>query len=236
MLNEKPVISNQHGALAMAFVPYFYAAFQSSEWHISLLFFGIAWLFLYLFSYPFFMLFSKKPTAKNKRWAVIYFILSLCFASPVLFSQPEVLLFVLPLLPLGLVQFYFAKQKNERHLLNDIAGILTFGVVGMATYYLSTQAVDFAFLVHPTLFFIATTFYVKSLTRERKNPLYIELSIGIHLALSLIYLFANENAIFTAYLFALARAIIVPTLGWNVKKVGMFEFLMIVIFLMALIW
>ena len=235
MLNEKPVISNQHGALAMAFVPYFYAVFQSPKWHISLLFFGIAWLFLYLFSYPFFMLFSKKPTAKNKRWAVIYFILSLCFTSPILLSQPSVLLFALPLLPLGLVQFYFAKQHNERHLLNDIAGILTFGVVGMATYYLSMQAVNFVFLIHPTLFFIATTFYVKRLAREGKKPLYAELSIGIHLGLSLIYLFTNENAIFTAYLFALARAIIVPTLGWNVKKVGMFEFLTIMIFLATLV-
>lgn len=234
MLNEKPVISNQHGALAMAFLPYFYAVIQAKEYNWSLLLFGIAWLFLYLFSYPFFMLFSKKPTAKNKRWAVIYFILSLGFASPVLLSQPLVLLFALPLLPLGLVQFYFAKQRNERHLLNDIAGILTFGVVGMATYYLSMQAVDFVFLIHPTLFFIATTFYIKSLARERKKPLYAELSIGMHLGLSLIYLFTNENAIFTAYLFALARAIIVPTLGWNVKKVGMFEFLTILIFLAAL--
>lgn len=236
MLNEKPVISNQHGALAMAFLPYFYAVFKVPHWHYTLLFFGIAWFFLYLFSYPFFMLFSKKPTDKNKRWATIYFVLSLCFSSPVLISQPQILLFTLPLLPLGLVQFYYAKQRNERHLLNDTAGILTFGVVGMATYYLSTQAVDFSFLIQPTLFFIATTFYVKSLARERKNPLYAELSISIHLVLSLIYLFANENAIFTAYLFALARAIIVPILGWNVKKVGMFEFLTIVIFLVALVW
>lgn len=235
MLNEKPVISNQHGALAMAFVPYFYAVFQSPQFHTSLIFFGISWLFLYLFSYPFFQLFSKKTTTKNKHWAIIYFTLSLCFSLPVLTSQPSVLFFVLPFVPLGVIQFYFAKQRNERHLLNDIAGILTFGMVGMATYYLSTQAVDFAFLIHPTLFFIATTFYVKSLARERKNPLYMEFSIGIHLVLSLVYLFANEDVIFTAYLFALARAVIIPTLGWNVKKVGMFEFFTIIIFLLSLI-
>lgn len=170
------------------------------------------------FSYPFFMLFSRKPTHKNKRWVIIYFILSLCFSLPVPTSQLYVLFFVIPLVSLGLIQFYFAKQRNERHLLNDIAGILTLGVVGMATYYLSTQEVDFSFLIHPTLFFIVTTFYVKSLARERKNPLYMEFSIGIHLVLSLVYLFANEGVIFTAYLFALARAVIIPILGWNVKK------------------
>ena len=221
MLNEKPVISNQHGALAMAFLPYFYAVIQAKEYNWQLFLFGIAWLFLYLFSYPFFQLFSKKPSTKNQRWAAIYFVLSLIFALPVLIISP---------------QFYFAKKRDERHLLNDNAGILTFGVAGMATYYLAMQAVDFAFLIHPTLFFIATTFYVKSLARERKNPLYVELSIGIHLVLSLVYLLLGEDAIFVAYLFALARAIIVPTLGWNVKKVGMFEFLTIVIFLISLVW
>ena len=234
MLNEKPVISNQHGALAMAFLPYFYAVIQAKEYNWSLFLFGLAWLFLYLFSYPFFQLFSKKPTSKNQRWAIIYFVLSLIFALPVMIILPQVLLFVLPLLPLGLVQFYFAKKRDERNLLNDTAGILTFSIVGMATYYLAVQAVDFAFLIHPTLFFIATTFYVKSLARERKNPLYAELSIGIHLLSSLLYLFLGKNAFFIAYLFALARAIIVPTLGWNVKKVGMFEFLTILIFLAAL--
>lgn len=236
MLNEKPVITNQHGALAMAFLPYFYAVIQAKEYNWQLFLFGIAWLFLYLFSYPFFQLFSKKPSTKNQRWAAIYFVLSLIFALPVLIISPQILLFTLPLLPLGLVQFYFAKKRDERHLLNDTAGILTFGVAGMATYYLAMQAVDFAFLIHPTLFFIATTFYVKSLARERKNPLYVELSIGIHLILSLVYLLLGEDAIFVAYLFALARAIIVPTLGWNVKKVGMFEFLTIVIFLISLVW
>ena len=236
MLNEKPVISNQHGALAMAFLPYFYAVIQAKAYDWSLFLFGIAWLFLYLFSYPFFQLFSKKPTAKNQRWAGIYFVLSLMFALPVLIIFPQVLLFALPLLLLSLVQFYFAKKRDERHLLNDIAGILTFGIVGMATYYLAVQAVDFSFLIHPTLFFVGTTFYVKSLARERKNPLYTELSIGIHLVLSLLYLFLGKDAIFLAYLFALARAIIVPTLGWNVKKVGMFEFLTLVIFLISLVW
>ena len=96
MLNGKPVISNQHGALAMAFLPYFYAVIQAKAYDWSLFLFGIAWLFLYLFSYPFFQLFSKKPTAKNQRWAGIYFVLSLMFALPVLIIFPQVLLFALP--------------------------------------------------------------------------------------------------------------------------------------------
>ncbi|VTR23980.1 Uncharacterised protein [Actinobacillus pleuropneumoniae] len=58
MLKDKPVISNQHGALVMAFVPFLYAGFKSgfSPLHF---WFAFSWLFLYLFSYPFLSLFSK---------------------------------------------------------------------------------------------------------------------------------------------------------------------------------
>lgn len=66
MFKEKPVISNQHGALAMAMLPFLYAVIESgfSTLHI---FFGLSWLFLYFFSYPFLSLFSKKPTERNKK-------------------------------------------------------------------------------------------------------------------------------------------------------------------------
>ena len=125
-------------------------------------------------------------------------------------------------------------ERDERHLFNDIAGILVFGVVGMATYYLATSSLDFRFLLHPTLFFIATTFYVKSMVRERKNPLYLELNILSHMLLAVIYLILGKDILFTFYLFALARSILVPYLGWNVKQVGMFEFITLTLFLIAL--
>lgn len=235
MFNDKPVISNQHGALAMAFVPFLYAVFTAPTFHWHLILFGIAWFFLYLFSYPFFSLFSKKPSKRNKKWAVIYLVLSLLFALPILLDNLQVLWFFLPLVALGMVQSYYARKRDERNLINDIAGILTFGVVGMATYYLAEPKLNWAIFFHPTLFFITTTLYVKSMVRERKNPLYMELSIGLHLVLACGYLFANFSWIFTACLFALMRAIVVPAMDWNVKQVGMFEFLTVVIFLVSLI-
>lgn len=233
MLNEKPVISNQHGALAMAILPFIYAVLES-EFSILHLFFGLSWLFLYLFSYPFLALFSKKPTARNQKWAMIYFTLSLLLAIPVIYAKPSVLQFLLIILPLGLIQVYFAKQKDERNLWNDIAGILTFGVIGMAAYYLTTNEYGFAILLHPTLFFIAITFYVKSMVRERKNPIYMELSLALHLLLTFIYSLSAMQAVFFVYLIATARAMIVPSLGLNVKQIGMLEFPIMLIFLMAL--
>ncbi|EFX91196.1 hypothetical protein HMPREF0027_1743 [Actinobacillus ureae ATCC 25976] len=235
MFNDKPVISNQHGALAMAFIPFLYGMFASTP-TLNHLFLGLAWLFLYLFSYPFLSLFSKKPTARNKKWALIYVLISLLCAIPVLLAIPQILQFLALILPLAAIQIYYAKQRDERNLLNDIAGYLTFGVIGMASFYLAEQQFNWEILIHPTVFFIGATLYVKSMVRERKNPLYMELSIGFHLLFSIIYLMFGYLWLFAVYLIALARAIVVPSFGWNVKQVGMFEFPVILIFMICLIF
>lgn len=235
MFKDKPVISNQYGAFVMAVLPFLYAFIFAEQYKIELILFGFAWIFLYLFSYPFFQLFSKKPSSKNKKWAIIYFLLSIIFALPALFYKPSLFFFIFALFPLGVIQYYYAKKKDERHLINDLAGILIFGIVGVATYYLASGELDFKFLIHPCLFFIATTFYIKSVLRERKNPFYLEISIGSHLLLCFIYLLLADNAIFMAYLFALIRAILIPTTHWKVKQIGIFEFLTITIFFIALI-
>ncbi|AFU19330.1 YwiC-like family protein [Actinobacillus suis] len=235
MFNDKPVISNQHGALAMAFIPFLYGMFASVP-TLNHLFLGLAWLFLYLFSYPFLSLFSKKPTARNKKWTLIYVLISLLCAIPVLLAMPQILQFLALILPLAAIQIYYAKQRDERNLLNDIAGYLTFGVIGMASFYLTTEQINWDILIHPTLFFIGATLYVKSMVRERKNPLYMELSIGFHLLFSLVYLMLGNLLLFAVYLIALARAIVVPSFGWNVKQVGMFEFPVILIFMIGLIF
>lgn len=233
-MKDKPVISNQHGALVMALVPFFYGMFaaEATGLHLSL---GIAWLFLYFCSYPFFSLFSKKPTERNKKWALIYFVLSLFSALPLLWAKPKVLLFAGAVLPLVWLQIYYAKRRDERNLINDIAGILTFGVIGMASFYLPTERLNWAVLLHPTLFFTATALYIKSMVRERKNPRYMELSIASHLLLAVAYLLAGYTWLFAAYLIALARAIIVPAFGLNVKQVGMAEFPVVVMFLICVL-
>lgn len=232
---HKPVISNQHGALVMAFVPFLYGmlAGQPSLWHLSL---GLAWLALYFCSYPLLSLFSKKPTERNRQWAIIYGVISLIFAIPVLIHRPQLWQFFVPILPLAMVQFYFAKQRNERHFLNDLAGILTFGIVGMASYFLSTEQLNVAILIEPTLFFIGTTLYIKSVARERKNPLYLKLSLAWHLAILLIYLFNAQYLIAFAYLIALVRAMLIPRLNWNIKQIGILEFPITLLFLIALIF
>lgn len=233
-MSDKPIISNQHGALVMAFVPFLYAIF-AHQFVFSQFWLGASWLFLYLFSYPFFGIFSKKNNQRQKKWAGIYATISALFALPLLLSDFTVLQFALPILPLALVQIYYAKQKNERHIFNDIAGILTFGIVGMAAAYLATKQYHFTVLLHPTLFFIATTFYVKSVARERKNPRYAKLSLSSHLLLAMVYLFYGAYGIAMAYLAGLLRAWWVPKLNLNIKQVGMLEFAVVLLFFIGLV-
>lgn len=234
-MKDKPILSNQHGALVMAFVPFSYGIFES---HVVLnhLWLGLSWLFLYLFSYPFFGIFSKKRNERQKKWAAIYFLISLILALPLLFNHFAVLQFALPILPLAAVQIYYAKQKNERHLLNDIAGILTFGVVGMAAYYLATNSYQWMILLHPTLFFIATTFYVKSVARERKNPRYRQVSLWGHWLLAGAYGLAAHYPIAGVYVIAGLRAYVVPRLSLTIKQVGLLEFGMVLLFLGGLLF
>lgn len=230
---KKPLVSNQHGALVMAFVPFLYAILQT-EARLVHLWLGLSWLFAYLFSYPFLALFRHKETAKYQPWVWFYATLSLLFALPLLFEQPAVLQFLLPSLPLVGVQIYYTKQKDERHLYNDIAGILIFGIVGMAASYLVTQQYDWAVLREPTLFFIATTFYIKSVARERKNPRYKYTSWALHLLCLIYYALLSQIGLLWAYGVALLRALIVPKLHLNLKQVGILECLVVSVFLFGL--
>lgn len=233
MLKDKPVFSNQHGALVMAFVPFFYGIIESHFTYLHV-FFALSWLFLYFFSYPFLSIFSKKNNDKYKKWALIYLIISFLFSLPVLFFQLEILQFLLPMLPLVLIQVYFAKQKDERNLINDISGILTFGIVGMMSYYLATLQYNVEILLHPTLFFIATTLYVKSVARERKNPLYLKISIIMHFSLMLLYTIIGCYGLSIVYFIALIRSWIIPQKKLTIKQIGLLEFPMTLIFLIGL--
>lgn len=233
MFREKPLISNQHGALVMAFVPFLYGIF-ASHFVAEHFWLGISWMFVYLFSYPFLAIFSKKDTQKYKRWAIIYAGISLIFSLPLLFTNFSVLQFLLPILPLGIIQIYYAKRRDERNLINDIAGFLIFGFVGMASFYVATQQYSFAILIHPLLFFITTTLYIKSVARERKNPRYLQASIISHITLALCYFVVTDYVLAIIYILALLRAIILPKLNLNIKQIGLYEFGMISIFLVGL--
>ncbi|HDR1345270.1 TPA: YwiC-like family protein [Pasteurella multocida] len=233
----KLLISNQHGAIVMALLPFLYGLFSSQPvWQHFFLFF--AWAALYLMTYPFLNLFKGRNMAMNIKWSLIYGGTSLLFALPALYYNWHILYFLLAMLPLVAVNIYYVKQKNERALLNDFAGIAIFALAGMASYYFAERAFDrqiWLVALYPSLFFIATTLYVKSVLRERKNPFYLKASIIFHFLCVVIFLPFQQYGLALAYFPALLRAIWLPRMKLSVKQVGLAEMVVSLLFFVLLL-
>ena len=233
----KLLISNQHGAIVMALVPFIYGMLLANPvWgHVFLL---LGWFSLYLMTYPFLNLFKGKNLELYKKWSVIYFAAAVIFAIPALIYNWQVLYFMFAMLPFVAVNIYFTKKKDERNLWNDLAGILIFALAGMGSYYFSDRTFDekiWWVALYPSLFFIGTTLYVKSMMRERKNPLYLKASIIFHVLCVLGCVFTQQYVLSLAFVPALIRAIYLPTKKLSVKQVGLIEFGTSAIFLIILL-
>lgn len=236
----KLLISNQHGAIVMALLPFFYGMLLGQPiWaHLFLL---LAWFSLYLMTYPFLNLF--KPQIKDKReyvrWSWIYALASAVFSVPVLFYHWQVALFGFAMLPLVGVAIYYTRTKNERALCNDLAGIAIFALAGMGAYYFSTARFDsniWQVALYPSLFFIGTTLYVKSMMRERKNPRYYWASIGWHGLCILMFILCQQYALSLTFVPSFLRAIFLPRYKLTVKQVGLIEFAVSLLFFLMLLW
>ena len=131
----KILLPKQHGAWAMLLIPFFLEMFSAgpTKWH-TLLFIG--WLFLYLATFPFIMLIRKKQVQLHRKWSIIYGSIAIISLLPLLFVKFTLLYFGLAMIPLFLINIYFAKQNNERAFINDLVAIIAFGIGGLASYYL----------------------------------------------------------------------------------------------------
>lgn len=234
----KLLISNQHGAIVMALVPSIYGMLLAHPvWAHAFLLLG--WFSLYLMTYPFLSLFKGKNLAQYQKWTLIYFVAALIFAIPALIYNWQVLYFMFAMLPLVAVNIYFTKKKDERNLWNDLSGIVIFALAGMGSYYFSGRTFDEKILwvlLYPTLFFIGTTLYVKSMMRERKNPRYFWASVIFHLLCVLIFAFSQQFILALAFVPGLIRAIYLPSKKLSVKQVGLTEFAITAIFFILLLF
>ncbi|OOF44732.1 YwiC-like family protein [Rodentibacter trehalosifermentans] len=233
----KLLISNQHGAIVMALLPFIYGMLLAHPvWAHSFLF--LAWCALYLMSYPFLNLFKNKNNPLYRNWTIIYASAAFIFALPAVFYNGQILYFMLAMLPFVWVNIYYIKQKNERHLFNDIAGIIIFALAGMGAYYFPDRTFDTKICwvaLYPALFFIGTTLYIKSMMRERKNPLYLRVSILYHSFLIAYFAFTGQFYLMSAFGVGWVRAIYLPRKKLSVKQVGLTEFVITAIFFIFLL-
>ncbi|SEN14385.1 YwiC-like protein [Mesobacillus persicus] len=237
----KLFLPKQHGAWAMLIIPFWLGA-AATEFIWQHIPFFIGWILLYLATYPMLFLFKKKKVAFYRKWTLIYLLPALAFLMVPLFTTPTIVFFGLAMLPFFAVNAYYSSKKDERALMNDISAILCFSIAGLASSFLPTASLNveaWLVFVAVTLFFIGSTFYVKTMVREKNNLRFKYLSWGYHALLPVLWFFYGEWILAIAFIPSLVRAIIFYGNPLGMMKLGIYEIvnagLFFIIILVAII-
>ncbi|PEY39474.1 hypothetical protein CN354_08720 [Bacillus cereus] len=230
----KLIVPKQHGAWGMLLIPFLLSVLlgKPTLYHIPLL---IAWLCIYLATYPFLMYIKQTRKKEFLHSAIIYFIMACVFGIVPLLYEWKILLFALAMIPLFIVNIYFARQKKERALVNDICAILVFCIGGLISYYFSMKTVDgiaYGIAGISFLYFLGSTFYVKTMIREKNNPTYRYVSWGYHTFL-IIASYVVNPWISLVFIPSLVRAIVLYGKKISILKVGVLEIVNSVYFLIV---
>jgi hypothetical protein len=234
----KPLLPKQHGAWAMLLVPFILGITESSfEFpHIPLL---IGWLFLYLSTYPMLMLVKGKKKNEYIKWSSIYLGISLIMLITVLLFDWRMFYFGVAMIPFFLVNIYFAKKKKERAFTNDVIAIIVFCIGGLASYYLGAGGLDkaaWAIAVYSFLFFLGSTFFVKTMIREKKNKTFRLYSWGYHvLLLIMVPIFSPTYLMIIPFIPSVVRAFALYGRKLSIMQLGISEIINSVFFLVSMI-
>lgn len=229
----KPVMPNQHGAWAMLVIPFLLSVVLGNPklGHIPLF---LAWLFLYLCTYP--SLMALKRTKKQKhfmKWFFIYMILAIFFLIYPILSEPRLIYFGFAMVPFFLINMYYSRKKQDRALINDIIAVINFGIGGLATYFYGTGEIDqtaVTIFLLIFLYFLGTIFYVKTMIREKKNIVYKYISWGYHIGLEVVLIVIGQFGLALSYLFSTIRAIVLYGRKVSIKTIGVTEIVSSVFF------
>ncbi|WP_318505107.1 YwiC-like family protein [Bacillus sp. T3] len=225
-------LPKQHGAWAMLIIPFWLGVVASGFlWQHIPFFFG--WLLLYLATYPLLLLFKGKKIPFYTKWTVIYIIPALLLLFIVLFSRPSIIYFGLVMIPFFFINAYFSSKNNDRAFLNDISAILVFSIAGLASSYFyngSINAATILIFIASILFFIGSTFYVKTMIREKKNQHFKWISWGYHVLVPIVWFVMGQWIVGLAFIPSLARAVYLYGKPYSAKQVGIFEIVNSVIF------
>jgi len=236
----KPLMAKQHGAWAMLFIPFLLGMIiGEARWEHGLLL--AAWLFIYLASYPFLM--ALKGKNKNyslyMKWLTIYIVPAIIFVIYPVIAEPRLIYFGLSFIPCFIVNMYYAKTKNERSLINDIVAICNFCIGGLASYYFGTGTLDstaWVLFLYNFLFFAGTTFYVKTMIREKSNIRYKYISWVYHIIIVVVFLAMGYYMIALAYIPSLIRAMVLYGRKLAVMKIGIIEIVNAILFFIVLLF
>lgn len=234
----KLFMPKQHGAWAMLIIPFWLGAAASEIiWqHVP---FFIGWLLLYLATYPLLLIFKKKKIPFYRKWALIYMVPAIVFLLIPLFTTPTIAYFGFSMIPFFILNAYFSSKNKDRALMNDLSAIVVFSIAGLASSYLPGGTInEEAILVFAAsiLFFTGSTFYVKTMIREKKNTHFKWISWTYHLLVPILWLGAGEAIVAVAAVPSLVRAVAFYGKPLSVMKVGIYEIVNAALFFIIMLF
>ncbi|MFN4214865.1 YwiC-like family protein [Exiguobacterium sp.] len=222
----KWMIPKQHGAWSMLILPFVLGGIVGG-WTLAHVPFAVAWLFVYMGTFFLFQYVKqRKKSSDLLRTVVTYLGISIVAAIPVFITEWRLVWFVLAMVPFGLVNGYFAKQKDERNVWNDVSAVTSFCIGGMASYYLGAGTLGWTIVwmfLFPYLYFLGSIFYVKTMIREKKSTMYRNVSWGYHLVLVVSFIFLGYPLLALAYVPSLVRAVVFYGKKIPIMRIGIVE-------------
>jgi hypothetical protein len=234
---KKWIVPKQHGAWAMLIVPFLLGAYAGGfTWlHVPLF---VGWFFLYLATYPLLMAIKSKYKQEYIQAFFRYIAIVAVMIGICLWYVPSLVYFGAAMVPFFLINLYYSKRKQERAFWNDVAAIAIFCIGGLASFYvgrgmLTIRALEVAAFC--LLFFLGSTFYVKTMIREKKNPVYKWLSWGYHAFLIAGLAAIGYPILVLAYVPSVVRAVYLYGKSLPIMKLGILEIANAAYFLIAMI-
>lgn len=217
-------VPNQHGAWAMLASPLL----------VGMIAGGLAWVDLPLTAFWFvgyFAFFAASlwlKAGRRAKWLPpvrAYGVTTALLGIVVAVLRPDLIVWAPAfVLPLG-VGLWAAAHRRDRDLLAGLATVAGSALMTVVAFDAgSSEPLTRGWLLAlvQLLYFAGTVFYVKTVIRERDNPVFLRLSIGFHAAATVAVLPLSPwlAAVFAALT---ARAAVVPPLRPTPKQVGIGE-------------
>jgi hypothetical protein len=228
----KLFLPKQHGAWAMLIIPFWLGVSATQFiWQHAIFFLG--WLLLYLATYPMLLLFKRKKINLYVKWSFIYLIPAILLLIVPMLYQPKIIYFGFMMIPFFFINAYYSSRNQDRALGNDLSAVTVFSLAGIGSgFFVHGEITANLLLVFASciLFFMGSTFYVKSMIREKKNLQFKWISWVYHIIVPLLWLGLGEMLVCLAFLPSLLRAIIFHGKPLTSKQVGIYEIINATVF------
>lgn len=220
------VIPHEHGGWAMISVPFLFGMMAgTAQWSHGLLF--IAWLFLYLASYPMLQALKRNKQREHLlKWSAIYGGIALAALLYPILQKPALSYFAIPFMLLLLVNIWHVQQKSERAIINDLCAILIFSLGGAAAYLYGDGSWDWTMLavtLFNFIYFLGTAFFVKTIFRERGNPKWKAAAIVYHVLIMVVPWACGYPWMTLPFVFPLIRTLLFAGKSMRPMKAGILE-------------